>query len=207
MKCSFNFIGTIMQFIDDSAVTYSLAKSLVKQKELDVYDAKQFVENYKESNQSYGMNVVMKKGYTDIVSLAKELFDGQGSSGNVGAFRIASIVSAIYQSLHLNPNEELNTMDFIDDLIHKMDQVGKVPSAIFCFLRAQKPITGIQIENPFRRAIQYAISLGGDIDTISSITGAVAGAFYGEGKILQYCKNSEEFRILEDKLFELSVSQ
>lgn len=33
-----------------------------------------------------------------------------------------------------------------------------VPTAIFCFLRAQKPIKGITTDNPFRRAIQYAVS-------------------------------------------------
>lgn len=34
-----------------------------------------------------------------------------------------------------------------------------VPTAIFCFLRAQRPINGIQTENPLRRTIQYAVSI------------------------------------------------
>lgn len=81
-----------------------------------------------------------------------------------------------------------------------------VPTAIFCFLRAQKPITGIDTDNPFRRAIQYAISLGGDTDTIGSMTGAIAGAYYGEEKInsnlLQHCEASEKFATLANQLFD-----
>lgn len=49
-----------MQFTDDSAMTYSLAKSLVDQKELDIVDvAKRFVKSYyQEPNRGYGMGVV-----------------------------------------------------------------------------------------------------------------------------------------------------
>ncbi|XP_043792049.1 ADP-ribose glycohydrolase ARH3-like [Apis laboriosa] len=296
------FKAPVMQFTDDSAMTYSLAKSLVEQKELDIIDiTKRFVKSYyEEPNRGYGIGVVTVfqklrgNKFTDIESPAKEQFNSQGSWGNGGAMRIAPIAlfsyqnydklldivrkvtqiththkvgidgailqaTAIYQSLHLNPNEELNVINFIDDLINKMDQIEKdeeglglsepqpykiqlaiikslisennegphdekviqklgnsvaalysVPTAIFCFLRAQKPIIGIQTENPFRRAIQYAISLGGDTDTIGSMTGAIAGAFYGEEKIsnnlLQHCEASEEFKILGDKLFEVSVA-
>ncbi|CAL7938948.1 unnamed protein product [Xylocopa violacea] len=297
------FKAPVMQFTDDSAMTYSLAKSLVEQKELNVVDvAKRFVKSYyQEPNRGYGMGVVTVfrklrgNKLTDIVTPAKEQFSGQGSWGNGGAMRVSPIAlfcyqnydklvdtvrkvteiththkvgidgailqaAAVYQSLHLDCNEELNVMNFIDNLIDKMDKIEKdeeglglsepqpykvqlgilksliseegegshddkvvqklgnsvaalysVPTAIFCFLRAQKPITGIQTENPFRRAVQYAISLGGDTDTIGSMTGAIAGAFYGEEKIscnlLQHCEASEEFRILGDKLFELAVPE
>lgn len=57
----------------------------------------------------------------------------------------------------------------------------------------------------------FQISLGGDTDTIGSMTGAIAGAFYGEEKInnnlLQHCEASEEFKVLGDKLFEVSIAQ
>ncbi|KOC65340.1 Poly(ADP-ribose) glycohydrolase ARH3 [Habropoda laboriosa] len=293
----------VMQYTDDSAMTYSLAKSLVEQKELEIVDvAKRFVKSYfLEPNRGYGTGVVTVfqklrgNKFADIIEPATEQFNNQGSWGNGGAMRITPIAlfcyenydnlldtvrkvtqiththkvgidgailqaAAIYQSLHLDPNEELNVMNFIDDLIHKMDKIEKdeeglglaepqpykiqlgvvkalisedgdspqvekvikklgnsvaalysVPTAIFCFLRAQKPISGIQTENPFRRAIQYAISLGGDTDTIGSMTGAIAGAYYGEEKInsniLQHCESSTEFRVLGDKLFEMTVTQ
>lgn len=295
------FKAPVVQFTDDSAMTYSLAKSLIDRKELDVVDvAKKFVKRYyQEPNRGYGMGVVTVfqklrgNKFTDVSSPAKEQFNGQGSWGNGGAMRVAPVAlfsyenydklldtvrrvtriththkvgidgailqaTAIYQSLRLDPNQELNVVNFIDDLICKMDPIEKdeeglglsepqpykiqlrvmkslisendpsderviqklgnsvaalysVPTAIFCFLRAQKPITGIQTDNPFRRAVQYAISLGGDTDTIGSMTGAMAGAFYGEEKInsnlLLHCEASEEFRILGDRLFELSVAR
>ena len=46
----------------------------------------------------------------------------------------------------------------------------KAPTAIFSFLR-----------NPhsFEGAVRYAISLGGDTDTIGAMTGAISGAYHG----------------------------
>lgn len=46
---------------------------------------------------------------------------------------------------------------------------GSVPQAIFCFLES----------NDFEDAIRKAISIGGDSDTIASITGAIAENYYG----------------------------
>src|SRR5919106_1903765 len=46
-----------------------------------------------------------------------------------------------------------------------------VPAALHAFLRHP---------NSFRAAVTYAISLGGDTDTIASMTGALAGAYLGE---------------------------
>lgn len=39
--------------------------------------------------------------------------------------------------------------------------------------------TLFQVENSFERTIMYVISLGGDTDTIATMAGAIAGAFYG----------------------------
>jgi len=49
-----------------------------------------------------------------------------------------------------------------------------VPQAIFCFL----------VSNDFEDAIRKAISIGGDSDTIASITGAIAEVYYGIDKKL-----------------------
>ena len=40
-----------------------------------------------------------------------------------------------------------------------------------------------QTKNAFERTIVYAISLGGDTDTIATMAGAIAGATYGIDKI------------------------
>lgn len=43
------------------------------------------------------------------------------------------------------------------------------------------------------------------------MTGAIAGAFYGEEKIslnlLQHCEASDEFRTLADQLFDIVIAQ
>ncbi len=45
-----------------------------------------------------------------------------------------------------------------------------VPTAIFAFLT---------FWNSFEEAVVYAVSLGGDTDTLAAMTGAIAGAFHG----------------------------
>ncbi|KAL5015687.1 hypothetical protein ScPMuIL_005276 [Solemya velum] len=54
-----------------------------------------------------------------------------------------------------------------------------VPTAVYAFLRTIKDIEEIEDRNPFERTIIYAISLGGDTDTIATMAGAIAGAYYG----------------------------
>jgi ADP-ribosylglycohydrolase len=48
--------------------------------------------------------------------------------------------------------------------------MGSVPEAIICFLES----------NDYAHALQLAISIGGDTDTIACITGGIAEAFYRE---------------------------
>lgn len=64
----------------------------------------------------------------------------------------------------------------------------------------------LQSDNPFRRTIEYAISLGGDTDTIASMSGAITGAFYGDAcipeNLRRHCENNVEFAQLADQLFE-----
>jgi len=64
-----------------------------------------------------------------------------------------------------------------------------VPESIICFLDS----------NSFEDAIRNAISLGGDADTMASISGAIAEAFYGVPKDLK--KRAYEF--LPDEFIEI----
>lgn len=66
----------------------------------------------------------------------------------------------------------------------------------------------LQTDCPFRRTIQYAISLGGDTDTIASMAGAIAGAFYGievvNPNLQKHCEFVQETLSLADQLVEHS---
>lgn len=54
--------------------------------------------------------------------------------------------------------------------------LGSVPTALYCFLaRAQS----------FEDALAFAVSLGGEADSIGAMTGAIAGAFHGASAIPQ----------------------
>ncbi len=70
-----------------------------------------------------------------------------------------------------------------------------VPTALFAFLRHP---------GSFVDAVRYAISLGGDTDTIASMTGALSGAYLGEGAIPAWWRENVEgasvLRSLADEL-------
>lgn len=57
-----------------------------------------------------------------------------------------------------------------------------------------------QTENPFRRTIQLAISLGGDTDTIASMAGAITGAYYGIDCISENLKSLAENHEIVDSM-------
>lgn len=96
-------------------------------------------------------------------------------------------------------------LDVVKYLGTSMDGVFSVPTAIYCFLRSQSYIDKVKADNVMRRAIQYAVSFGGEASTIGSLTGAIVGAYSGESaftpnirKHLEYANEAIE---LSDKLF------
>lgn len=56
--------------------------------------------------------------------------------------------------------------------------------------------------------IYFAISVGGDTDTIGTMAGAIAGAYYGEDVIpdvvQKRCEGIDDVIDLADKLFDLT---
>lgn len=83
-----------------------------------------------------------------------------------------------------------------------------VPTAIYSFIRAADPITDIECDNPYQRTLQYAISLGGDTDTIASMAGSIAGAYYGMAgvpeNLKRHCEALSDAVEQADQLFDLS---
>jgi len=94
--------------------------------------------------------------------------------------------------------------EVVNTLGHAKVAHYSVPTALYCFLRSAEPIDGIDTSNSFRRTVQYAVSLGGDTDTIASMAGALAGSFYGYGSISEnmqkHCENVETVTNLANEL-------
>ena len=101
--------------------------------------------------------------------------------------------------LHAKDEEEARKRAF-SELGNGEAAFNSVPTAIFSFLRS----------HDFRESIVFAISLGGDTDTIAAMTGAVSGAFYGERSIPRDWLKSLESGVvayltkLAEDLYELS---
>ena len=64
---------------------------------------------------------------------------------------------------------DFNYDDLVKNYYFKVKAINSVPQAIYCFIKS----------NDFEDAIRKAISIGGDSDTIASITGSLAEAYYG----------------------------
>ncbi|KAG7170292.1 ADP-ribose glycohydrolase ARH3-like [Homarus americanus] len=83
-----------------------------------------------------------------------------------------------------------------------------VPTAIYSFIRATSPVADIESENEYQRTLHFAISLGGDTDTIASMAGSIAGAYYGvtkiPGNLQKHCEASSDAIKQADDLFSLS---
>jgi poly(ADP-ribose) glycohydrolase ARH3 len=69
-----------------------------------------------------------------------------------------------------------NPQEVADTLGNDMYAHESVPTAIYCFLQAS---------NSFEEAVCFALSVGGDTDSIASMTGAIAGAYLGSLAIPQ----------------------
>ena len=64
--------------------------------------------------------------------------------------------------------------------------------------------------NPFERTIVYAVTLGGDTDTIATMAGAIAGAYHGVECVPELwqdiCEGVETARQHADKLHMLAFN-
>jgi poly(ADP-ribose) glycohydrolase ARH3 len=89
--------------------------------------------------------------------------------------------------------------EVIAKLGNGMAAFNSVPTAIYSFLHA----------DGFEEGVIYAVSLGGDTDTIGAMTGAISGAYYGDRAIpREWVEQLEEgekgksyIMMLADKLY------
>ncbi|RZN37878.1 MAG: hypothetical protein EFT35_05565 [Methanophagales archaeon ANME-1-THS] len=69
--------------------------------------------------------------------------------------------------------KERTEREIIAELGNGEAAFNSVPTALYSFLRF----------DTFEASVVYAVGLGGDTDTIGAMTGAIGGAYYGEGGI------------------------
>jgi len=90
--------------------------------------------------------------------------------------------------------------EIIRNLGNSVEALNSVPTAIYCFAKHHES---------YAKAVLYAISLGGDTDTIGAMTGAIAGAYHGIENIPNAWKQKLEKRDyikrLADELWKLKM--
>lgn len=106
--------------------------------------------------------------------------------------------------------DKLETALVVEEIGNDVSALGSVPTAILVFLRAAtKPIPGLEERNKFEQTVLYAISLGGDTDTIATMAAAIAGALYGIEKIPEpwqyYCEGVADAETMAEELYKLGA--
>lgn len=102
--------------------------------------------------------------------------------------------------------------DVLFELGNGIAALRSVPTAIYSFLRCMEADPDIpEHYNNLQRTIIYCISLGGDTDTIATMAGAIAGAYYGEEQVPpsweQSCEAFQETQKMANSLHELYCQQ
>lgn len=86
--------------------------------------------------------------------------------------------------------ENASKLEVVQELGNTVEAINSVPISIFSFLA----------NLGFKATLDYALSLGGDRDTIAAMTGAIAGACYGIKDIPKEWKDGLENRDYIERL-------
>ncbi|KAJ6222070.1 hypothetical protein RDWZM_000615 [Blomia tropicalis] len=108
-------------------------------------------------------------------------------------------------------NELKGTFYSVDKIVailgNDISALKSVPTAIYAALRGQFPIDGFESNSPFVRTLFFAVSLGGDTDTIASMACSISGAIYGIDAIprilLKHCESNDVMEKYADDLYRL----
>lgn len=104
--------------------------------------------------------------------------------------------------------KDVTQSEIVAQLGNDVSAHNSVPLAIYSFLRGISKFTdSYRIENEFTRTLHWAISCGGDTDTIASMACGLSGAYLGVDKIPEYlykkCESCQEMMLLADQLVSL----
>lgn len=93
-------------------------------------------------------------------------------------------------------------LEVVTELGHGIEAFNSVPTAIFSFLSHA---------TDFVSTVTYAVSLGGDTDTIASMAGAISGAYLGADALpldwQERLENRDYISQLADRLWRLAVGE
>jgi len=91
-----------------------------------------------------------------------------------------------------------NKKEVIKMLGNTVEAFNSVPTAIYCFAKNHQS---------YAKAVLYAVSLGGDTDTLGAMTGAIAGAYHGIENIpniwIKKLENREHINMLAKELWKV----
>ncbi|CAL1543286.1 unnamed protein product [Lymnaea stagnalis] len=103
----------------------------------------------------------------------------------------------------------LKTATVVEELGTDVSALGSVPAAVLCFLKAAiQNIPKLKDHNKFSQTVLYAITLGGDTDTVATMAGAMAGALYGMEAIPEswryYCEGVADAETMAEHFFNMT---
>lgn len=102
----------------------------------------------------------------------------------------------------LNKPHTPSDEEVVNALGHSVNALYSVPTALYCFLRHA------QAEAPIRSTLEYSIGLGGDTDTIASMSLALTGSLHGVGiisdNLINNCESSEIVLDLANQLYNIA---
>lgn len=176
--CSLGYNGAILQAL---AVHYALQGQLDREKYLD-----QLIGQMKEV-----------EGNEKCLADCKDL--------DLMEFPFSCRLEKIKEFLQRG---QVSKQDVIAELGNGIAALQSVPTAIYSFLRCMELDLDIPARyNNLQRTIIYCISLGGDTDTIATMAGAIAGAYYGEEQVpaswKQSCEAFAETEAAAESLYKL----
>nr|XP_032810543.1 ADP-ribose glycohydrolase ARH3 isoform X1 [Petromyzon marinus] len=145
---------------------------------------------------------------TFVDKLIQEMLEVEESSNDKASAKSATPycnrLEKIKEFLNL---KDVPREDVVQYLGNNVQALESVPTAVYAFLRCLQPEPDIPEElGGVARTLLYAVSLGGDTDTVASMAGAIAGAYHGDGGLpaswLELSEGVQEARTQARQLLE-----
>jgi poly(ADP-ribose) glycohydrolase ARH3 len=135
-----------------------------------------------------GIEGAVLQAYAVAQALRDDPSEGVEAGAFVGALREQATTAVFQQKLQtagqlLGVGERTDRASVVSLLGNGIAATESVPTAIYSFLR---------YPDSFKDAVSFAISLGGDTDTIASMAGAISGAYLGLNAIPEAWRDEVE---------------